>query len=265
MTGVDGAAELARRVARLDAEAGGSAGVLGGFSKLEWAIWVTSEITPTESTSEPPESVQVRPDIADEVAATSRLLSSLRDVTPEIVTGPIDRERQYWIATGKPPGVTPAVRRLGQGHFVPAGPATSVSTKPFSVGLFTATGVQDTYGMWHLYLETNRSSLSPLPWHIWSVRPDDHARVLEIPSATAWARFVLTYPLRHDGLLYPDWNAAAADHDGVHMTLQAIVATQGLYLRTPPGLLAPTFWDVESTLWLRWVFPTTHLVTIQEQ
>jgi len=203
------------------------------------------------------------PHVADEIVSTSRLLSSLRGIAPEVVTGPIRKERQYWIATGKPPFAPPVRPGLNREHFVAAGPGTSVSTKPFSVGLFTSTGMGDTYGMWHLYLEAARSSLFPLPWYAWSVRPRDDARVLEISSATAWAEFVAAYPLRRDGLLCPDWNAAANVYDGVHMTLQAIIAMQGLSLQTGLGLLAPAFWDVQSTLWLRWVFSATRLVGIQ--
>jgi hypothetical protein len=154
---------------------------------------------------------------------------------------------------------------LKREHFVAAGPGTSVSTKPFSVGLFSSTGIGGTYGMWHLYLEATQSSLFPQPWYVWRVRPRDDAQVLEISSATAWAEFVLAYPLQRDGLLCPDWNAAANVYDGVHVTLQAIIAMQGLSPRSGLGLLAPTFWDVESTLWLRWVFSTTRFVETQHR
>lgn len=236
-------------------------GVLGRGSEFEWAIQVLSEITHTAFAGEPLGSDQVLPHIADEVVATSRLLSTALEIAPEVVIGPVSRERQYWIGTGRRLPVAPATPpTLGREHFVPAGPDTSVSTKPFFVGLFTSTGFGDTYGMWHLYLEATQSSLFPPPWYVWRVQARTDARVLEISSANAWAEFVLAYPLRRDGLFYPDWNAAAADYDGVHVTLRAIIAMQGLSLWTDLGPLAPTFWDVESTLWLRWVFASMRLV-----
>jgi hypothetical protein len=38
------------------------------------------------------------------------------------------------------------------------------------------------------------------------------------------------------------------------MTAAAVAATQGLCFREGDLITAPAYWDVESTLWLRWVF-----------
>ena len=62
--------------------------------------------------------------------------------------------------------------------------------------------------------------------------------------------------------LYPDWRSASRDYDAVHMTLQAIVATQGIYLRAGVRIVAPPSWDIESTLWLRWCFRGPELVDV---
>lgn len=78
--------------------------------------------------------------------------------------------------------------------------------------------------------------------------------MLEITSAREWADFVGTYPRRHKGEVYPHWHDVATDFDGVHLTLQAIAAIQGFAFPTPRGPSAPAYWDVESTLWLRWCF-----------
>lgn len=61
-------------------------------------------------------------------------------------------------------------------------------------------------------------------------------------------------------MLYPDWRAVAQRYDAVHMTLRAIAATQGLLFPTDEGQIAPTFWDVESTFWLRWCFRSVRQV-----
>jgi hypothetical protein len=72
----------------------------------------------------------------------------------------------------------------------------------------------------------------------------------------------MAYPRLAGNLLYPDWPAISADWDGVHMTPQAIAATQGQYLLTESGTVAAPYWDVESTLWLCWCFDTVHLLSI---
>jgi hypothetical protein len=45
------------------------------------------------------------------------------------------------------------------------------------------------------------------------------------------------------------------------MTLAAIVATQGFTFASPAGPIAAAYWDLETTLWLRWRFET---VTLRE-
>jgi hypothetical protein len=82
-------------------------------------------------------------------------------------------------------------------------------------------------------------------------------RVYEIPNARAWTDLVTTYPREYNSLIYPDWQQIETQYDAVHMTLRAIFAMQGLRLRTEAGVVAETYWDVESTLWLRWVFDAT--------
>ncbi|MGH3993459.1 MAG: hypothetical protein ACRDSN_13480, partial [Pseudonocardiaceae bacterium] len=147
-------------------------------------------------------------------------------------------------------------------------PATA---KPFGAGLFTSTGVLGGHGMWRTYLDRNRwSTLHPLPWHTWRLTPRPDAVVHEISSAAQWVDFVRSYPLRRGALVYPDWPSAARDLDAVHVTLRAIAAIQGL--RFPAGefpadefpadgaAVAASYWDVESTFWLRWSFTAAELV-----
>jgi hypothetical protein len=40
----------------------------------------------------------------------------------------------------------------------------------------------------------------------------------------------------------------------VHLSAGAIAAAQGFCFRLEGGVTVPLYWDVESTVWLRWVF-----------
>jgi hypothetical protein len=202
---------------------------------------------------------------ADALIKNNRLLNRLTDAVPEIAMGPLRLDSQYWVGTGKPTYLAKAELTLSESHFVAVAEATpvEVSTKPFYVGLFTATGVLGTYGMWRMYIDAGwEPSLDGLPRWTWAVEPHDVVVVHEIASASQWVDFVLSHPLRKDGLLFPDWHSVARRCDGVHMTLCAIAATQGLYFPTEQGLVAAPYWDVESTLWLRWCFRSVKLVDV---
>ena len=258
---VDGLTELARRVARLDAvpynRGGGPLDDLAHF--IEVVERITSAGTETDRRTLP----HVSPTDADAILGRSHLLARVAGATPEIVAGPIRLDAQYWVSSGAPSWVPARAPILDETHFVDAAEAHEIelSTKPFRVGLFTSTGVLGTHGMWRLYLDLNRgSTLHPLPWHTWAVEPRSDVVVLEIASAAQWVDFVLSHPRRHEEEIYPDWKSVAQRHDAVHMTLRAIAATQGLYFRTNAGEVAPTFWGVESTFWLRWRFGSVRLV-----
>ena len=290
---MDGLPELARRLAELDADPDDLQWASGPGTDFVYAICpapliegdretrdngpcadiahfisvverVTStSITGTNKTS----NVHILPCVsaatADALVNNSRLLARLSDAVPEIVTGPLRFNLQHWVGAREPSGRPKSELTLDESHFIgvsDAGPMKA-STKPFYVGLFTSTGVLGTYGMWRTYLDLNEySSLHPRPWHTWAVEPHPNAVVQEIASASQWVEFVLSHPLRERGLLFPDWNSVARQCDGVHMTLRAIAATQGLYFPTEQGLIAAPYWDVESTFWLRWCFDSVKLV-----
>lgn len=191
------------------------------------------------------------PSDADELVASCHLLTDIARNEPTLVSGPVDHGRQQWIGTHRPSASsTPSRSRL----IVPDD-RTAPSTKPFDTGLYTSTSTANGRGMWRTYLDTVRGSdLHPLPWHSWHLRADDDVSVLEIASAGEWADFVGAYPRAHRDMIHPNWRGVASDFDGVHVTLRAIAAIQGFAFLTPHGPSAPAYWDVESTLWLRWCF-----------
>jgi hypothetical protein len=145
-------------------------------------------------------------------------------------------------------------------HFAEATRSAEIpaTTKPFELGLFTSTGTLGTYGMWLCLLVLNRgSTLFPFPWNVWMLQASPDARVFEITTATEWVEFVLEHAMHRDGLLYPDWKLVASRWDAVHMTVRAIAAVQGARFAVNEKVVAPPYWDVESTLWLRWAFTAT--------
>jgi hypothetical protein len=193
---------------------------------------------------------------ADEIVATSKLIERLRTRAPEVAIGPLSRREQYWIATGRPAHLPPREGSLDSKQFVETANAkVPPSTKPFEVGLYTSTGVFGTFGMWWCFLQLNsESTLFPRPWRIWALEAARDANVLEIATAAQWVDFVSADRLASDGILYPDWNAVAARWDGVHMGAAAVAATQGIRFSSDGHVVAPPYWDVESTFWLRWAF-----------
>jgi hypothetical protein len=200
---------------------------------------------------------------ADAITATSRMLARLGATAPQIVSDGLDRGSQYWISMGKFPWLKPRDPQLSPAKFGEIEAGIAPSTKPFYVGLYTCTGYADGQGMWRAYIESAVSGSGfERPWHVWRVSASFSARVCEVNTARAWADLNMRYPLIKGELIYPNWLAIAEDYDAVHLTVMAIAAIQGVRISTEVGLIAPSYWDVESTLWLRWSFDVASEVEI---
>lgn len=245
-------ADLTNRIARLDREPGNPTSDIAHF------VSVISRFAGPGTPGRPDRTV-VSPSDADALAAESALLRRIERVTPDIVAGPLSAAAQSWISTGKPSHRPPGEREPSERHFIPAfGADLPPSAKPFDVGMFTSTGVPS---MWRVYLDLHGdSALYPRPWWTWSVTAPPDVDVYEIDGAARWVDLVTCHPVRHDGLLYPDWAAIARRFDAVHITMRAIAAAQGMFFSAPDGPVVAPFWDVESTFWLRWRFTATELV-----
>jgi hypothetical protein len=246
---------LAKRVSQLDSRPI-YADLHGDLDPdLAHFIRTIEAITPPGSVSEQLPTASASP--ADEIVGDCRLVHRLIEKAPEIAAGPLVRTDQYWIATGRPAHLPAPAAKLDRARFVDAATTTGVpaSTKPFDLGLYTSTGVLGTFGMWWCLLQLNKgSTLFPLPWKVWSVRASQDANVLEITTAAEWVDFVSSHPMYRNGSLYPDWRLVGDRWDGIHMTVRAIAATQGICFTVDTDVVAPPYWGVESTLWLSWAF-----------
>jgi hypothetical protein len=253
---VDGVAELTHRVGLLDAMDGS-----GLSSDVTHFIMVMSQVT---TTGDPDISGMPRasPADADRVMAQCQLLTRLRRLAPHIVIGPLARDSQYWIQDDT--SNLTAATSLAEEHLeVVANLSQRPSAKPFGVGLFTSSGLVGSQGMWRTYLDLYEGDRIPSPvWRVWTMDIDPSARVLDITSACDWAKFIARYTAHAGGLLYPDWVAASKSYDAVHITVGAIAAAQGMLLTVRTTTIAPMYWDVESTLWLRWCFSNAHIVEV---
>jgi hypothetical protein len=253
--------ELERRIAHLDAgliEAGDPARFPHPADGLTSHFIDVMQLVVDDGSAP----ARISPAQADALVRGCRLLMRSAEVMPQITHGPLDPRYQYWVATGKPAFLPESIRTLDRSRFTAiSDTARSPRAKPSGAGLYTATGSARDHGMWRRYLEMNRgSSLHPLPWHTWQVHPCDDISVYELDSAAAWVGLVENHPIAHKGLVYPDWAAIAHEYDAVHVTLRAIAATQGMAFITEHGLSAAAYWDVESTLWLRWSFQSAQLI-----
>jgi hypothetical protein len=201
------------------------------------------------------------PELADQAVAASPALDGLRRDAPAVVQGPLDAHAQQWIAVGRPDWRPPRRPELNSRWFVPATPGSATDRPPF--GLFTSTAAWGGKSMWYLLLETTDSpSLYPRPWWVWE--GEVRGPVREVCSAVDWATLVTEYPFRQGEILFPDWAGIARRYLGVHLTLTAVAATQGVWLQRGESVVTATFWTVESTLWLRWPFSKQRLLHVKE-
>jgi len=246
---------LAARVAQLDASRTAADSDLGVDPDLVRFVRSMALVTPTAHALG-----RLPAEEADAIIEGSTLLRRLRGKAPALIDGGIVGHVQCWIATQRPPHLPRRSDALDPQYFIEAreGVIAPLRTKPFDLGLFTSTYALGTYGMWWCYLRIHEgSTLFRTPWKAWRLEIDRHARILEITSASDWVRFVVSVGTECDGLLYPDWLLAGRNWDGVHMTAPAVAATQGLQFiarHADHAITAAPYWDVESTLWLHWVF-----------
>ena len=100
---------------------------------------------------------------------------------------------------------------------------------------------------------------------VWPVRAARPPRVLEISGPDDWGELVRRYPLDADGRsghwprvtgrqahwLLPDYAAAAADHDAIHLSVAGYLRTAGLAVPVDDGRASVLAgWAPDECWWL---------------
>lgn len=203
---------------------------------------------------------------ADSMTSRCRLLQELSQREPHLVRGPLLQNRQHWIRALRP-GSRPQIVVPSEASFVGAQEAAGFlsSVESSTLGIYTSTAATSGHGMWRTFLEFGtEASLLRRPWVVWHLQPEPGVVVFDIDSAQAWQAFVQRYPRVVGGYMYPDWPRVASEVDAVHITLTAIVPTQAFAVPASPYPVAPAYWDVETTLWLRWCFTSVTQIEVVE-
>ena len=183
--------------------------------------------------------------------------------------GPLDTESQVWVSQH---GQAPDPARF----IAPASPLSNwerYAEKP-QHGMFTSTltswtaailvGIDQRVGDL-----TGLSSNHGDPYPLWFLKADQSARVFEVDGPQAWHDLCARYPaagIRNqttpdfsmdEGRIVPDWPAVAVDWDAVHLTFGGLLTAEQVRVESSSGWTYHWSWNVEQTLWLRWMF--THV------
>lgn len=199
---------------------------------------------------------------------------------------PIDRDEQTWAAPYRSPAdAAPTPSKFN----APNRPMTRWErrTNKSENGLYTSTLLGNTTAMLSA-LDSGMASdlMIGYPVRSWRLRAASTARVYEIRGPLDWHRLCARYPVQGlldasdetdviqnenvypllrvegearytailDRLLTPDWAAVAADWDGVHMTFGGLLTCDKARAASAAGWSMNRFWELEQTLWLKWVF-----------
>lgn len=254
--------EITHRISRLD-DFLGSAGRID-VSELAGAfVEVMSDVsfrgTPCDSTE------VISADEVDRKVADSEFISALNIAAPWLVSGPLSNECvQHWIGSAKAhrPGSISSLEPKMDILREPLNSTVGHEDRSLRrVGLYTSSATGAIPAMWRLFMDANAyTGLWSKPWLTWRVTPHHEAKILVVKSARDWVSLLEDNCVSEGSLLRPDWASIAEQFDGIHFTPAAVCAAEGFRLETRWGLSQPVYWDVECTLWLRWVFDSTELI-----
>jgi hypothetical protein len=153
-------------------------------------------------------------------------------------SGDVAARPQVWLSAV---GVSPVAGLL----------APEVEGKP-RTAIWTSSAVKGMPSAWWPLVESGATC----PWpalSIWRIDPSAGARVFEIRAPDDWRHLCETFPGPVvAGWVTPDWPRVAESFDGIHLTVDGLISTQGVVLETAAGLARLAHWDAESTAWLRW-------------
>ena len=162
---------------------------------------------------------------------------------------PLAPERQVWVAhEGEIPDPTQWKR--------PDSPPSRwerYAQKP--LGLQYTTTLHLGYASLLIAYENRAGDLWPQSWPLqcWGMRMPADVKVYELNGPEDWHRLCVAYPAHdfEDGRLVPDWGAASADWDGVHLSLGGLLSCEQNRRESAEGWSMHEFWHAETTHWLR--------------
>lgn len=193
------------------------------------------------------------PIAADETVGQCEPLMSLADR----IDGRRSPDSAVWISrSGRQPA---ASSQLFTGAF-----RESWAGKPEGA-LFTSDAGSFDLGMWYVYGLTKSEFYQP-PCRAWRLVTDSRARVLNIATAEDWCRTTALFPrpVRGTDHCYEmDWAMIAQGFDAVNLTLRAVAAIDCFGFKFEGINIAPSFWSVQTTVWLRWVFDRHEEVRVE--
>jgi hypothetical protein len=168
----------------------------------------------------------------------------------------VDGERQVWVgSTAEPPDQLRLVVDLDPIH--------AEASKP-KRAFWTSTVDPAAVSPW---LESPERMVSGLSY-LWRVAVFPAARVAEIHTPAQWSALARTYAGAHQAFRWsgrphsppvsaridPDWSKVAEDWDGVHLSVSGLLTAQDVPYRSEGATTELRGWDMESTVWFRWLF-----------
>ncbi len=162
---------------------------------------------------------------------------------------PPDLERQVWIAHK---GETPDPTQWNRPESPPSH-WECYAQKPDSLQ-YTSTSY-DGYTSLLIAYENHTGDIWPESWPMqcWLMRMPADVKIYEIHGPEDWHRLCVAYPAHDsdDGRLVPDWGAASADWDAVHLSLGGLLSCEQSRVESSEGWSKHEFWHAELTHWLR--------------
>jgi hypothetical protein len=202
----------------------------------------------------------------DAIVACCTLLERIHSQTPELMAKKAAPNQLWTVTSGAAGSANRTRQRPPAGRFLLPTTTTTPSAKPTYGGFYTSPRLPEEGTSMSLgYLRRWGGTLFERPWMTYALTPVQDAIIFQICTGSDWQAHVERFPLKHGNFVYPDWRKIASAYDAVRIGLSSVVATQGVPLNSSLGLIAAAYWDVETTIWLRWRFAATpQLVDFEE-
>lgn len=160
---------------------------------------------------------------------------------------PPDLQRQVWVARADS---APDLVEWGapQG---PPGPWERYAQKPRTIPTSTLWG-ESTASIPIAYAERSGDYWCSYPLACWLLEMPAEAHIYEVNGPESWHNLCVRYPATgdEDDRLVPNWEAAARDWDGVHLSFGGLLTCEQVRYESPAGWSQHEFWHAEITFWI---------------